>query len=1257
MNIKIRAIFLLLIALLSVLFILFSAALYNLSFQSDKLKQIEHERFLMFEKSNELQQSSDDLTKYARLYVQTYDVKYKQIYEQILAIRNGLSPKPRNYSSLYWQMSQVEKKKRYPLGEISALKTEMLTLPYLPYEIDKLKESEFNSNDLVKIEKVAFQTMPDRVQAIALLNSKQYFSAKEKIMLPIDDFQHSLSIRTFKAINKQNDKVSFALNQLFVLLFISFIFVVLALVIIKKKVLSPIKAITSDMLAIKNEGKTLFTKETFYDDEIGSMAKTFHEMKASMDDDLKRLNFALNAGEQGWFDYNPVTGNIIVSREYSRKLGYKDELFEINIEQWQKHMHSDDIEHVLQGLKNTIDTKEIIQYTYRKKAKNNQWLWIHSTAQSVEWDQNGNATRIIGILTNISTRKQHEIKENIRNKTLELLVKSKPLKIILSSLLNDIEKEYTNIKCSVLLLDDEGKHLLTGAAPSLPDFYNEAIHGIEIGADVGSCGTAAYTQKRVIVEDIQTHPFWNGYTELAAKAGLASCWSDPIFGENNKLLGTFAIYHSKPTDPCSDDFKLIEFISQLAAIAIERSKTREQLTLYSRVFSDTHEGIAITNDKGIIIDVNPAFSDISGYTREEVIGKNPSILSSGKQPPSFYKAMWNIIADKGFWQGEVWNRKKSGEFYAELLSISALTGEDNAIRYYVGISTDITKNKKQQDKINLMAHYDVLTKLPNRALFSDRFHQAIAHSKRTKDQLAICFLDLDNFKPINDNFGHNIGDNLLIEVSKRIKECIREEDTISRQGGDEFAMLLSNISSYQQCEQTLKRIHHSLSQPYIINGLAHYITASSGFTLYPDDEGDIDTLLRHADQAMYQAKLSGKNRYHLYNVEKDKKTVFKHQKLTEIKHALNNEEFQLYYQPKVNMKTGEVYGVEALIRWIHPVKGLIPPLDFLPLVEGTDLEIKIGNWVINQAIKQLERWKEQNIDLVLSINISSFHLLSALFVANLGKALNNASKIDSSHLELEILESSVLSDIDAISQIINVCRRSLGVQVALDDFGTGYSSLTHLKNLPANIIKIDQSFIKNMLEDPSDYAIVEGIIALANSFGRKVIAEGVETTEHGLLLILMGCKNAQGYGIAKPMPVKDISKWLTTYVPNQQWIERANRVSTAKERKVAILKLVILQWITNFKININTLPENIKNWSLMSKEKCACGKWIRRERQGTLLEQAWLDKMSNAHKIVHDFADITRLNHDRGHTELATEGLEELLVAFDAMVNICDDYG
>ena len=681
----------------------------------------------------------------------------------------------------------------------------------------------------------------------------------------------------------------------------------------------------------------------------------------------------------------------------------------------------------------------------------------------------------------------------------------------------------------------------------------------------------------------------------------------------------------------------------------QRKKTEETLQLSARIVRETREGIMITDAEQLIIDVNPAFIQITGYSAEDVIGKSPNILNSGKQSLLFYEEMWQSIKELGHWQGEVWNRTKAGELYAELLNISSLSDENDRVTHYISVFSDITSIKQQQEQFNLMAHYDVLTKLPNRALFVDRFHQSIAHSIRTGHQLAVCFLDLDDFKPVNDTYGHEAGDRLLIEVAARITSCIREEDTVSRQGGDEFAILLNDIKLAPQYEDTLKRIHQALAQPYFIDDVQHHITASSGVTLYPSDNGDIDTLLRHADHAMYQSKLAGKNRTQLYSPDLDQRIIQKNLQLGEIELALINNQFQLYYQPKVNMATGEVFGAEALIRWLHPEKGLIPPLDFLPFIDGTSLESKVGEWVISEALQQLDDWQQQGIKLEVSVNISSNHLISPDFFTALEKCLADYPSIDAKYLQLEILESSSLGDLKTITQIITTCQNRLGVSFALDDFGTGYSSLTHLRSLPAETIKIDQSFVRDMLDDPSDYSIIDAVISLTKSFNRLVIAEGVETSNHGLMLLLMGCEKAQGYGIAKPMPGTMLCQWLSNYSPNKSWLICGNEQRNYKETSVEIFKLITEQWKDKLSRMVLSSPDAGETWPMLDSKLCHCGNWIKQTEQEQLFEQADMQKLEQAHLKVHVIALAMQHKYQAGNIAAARADLVSVDLAFNVM--------
>ena len=542
----------------------------------------------------------------------------------------------------------------------------------------------------------------------------------------------------------------------------------------------------------------------------------------------------------------------------------------------------------------------------------------------------------------------------------------------------------------------------------------------------------------------------------------------------------------------------------------------------------------ITDASGIIIDVNEKFVTITGYGHDEVIGRNPSILSSNRQSPLFYTQLWRSLKEDGYWSGEIWNQRKNNEIYPEQLTINTVHDDDGKVKNYVAVFADITDIKKHQSQLEHMAHYDVLTNLPNRALLADRLNQAIVQSERSKNTLAVAFLDLDGFKDINDTYGHSLGDELLVSLSHRLQDVLRDCDTLSRFGGDEFVVILADLENTQDFTFVLERILKAASKPIIVNNILLKVSVSIGVTLYPMDDVDADQLIRHADQAMYISKQKGKNCYHVFDIESEDAIKKSSESIKDIAKAIKNREFVLYYQPKVNMRTGDVIGAEALIRWEHPERGLLSPIEFLPLIENHILSIDIGEWVINESLTQIATWQKCGLNLVVSVNIGALQLQEQHFTDCLARLLALHSNIEPKNLELEVLETSAIGDIMNASKVMEKCT-DLGVSFAIDDFGTGYSSLTYLRRLPADLIKIDQSFVCDMLDDPEDKAIVVGIIALATSFNRKVIAEGVETIAHGTALLEIGCDLAQGYGIAKPMPADNIPHWATNWQPDAAW--------------------------------------------------------------------------------------------------------------------------
>ncbi|MBF0168831.1 MAG: EAL domain-containing protein [Alphaproteobacteria bacterium] len=569
--------------------------------------------------------------------------------------------------------------------------------------------------------------------------------------------------------------------------------------------------------------------------------------------------------------------------------------------------------------------------------------------------------------------------------------------------------------------------------------------------------------------------------------------------------------------------------------AILRHLRDADARLASTVFMHAREGILVTDADGIIIDVNDAFTRITGYQRDEVIQRSPSLLKSGHHGAEFYEVMWRDLAEQGHWFGEIWNRRKNGEVYAEMLTISTVRDGRDKIRHYVGLFSDVTLQKEHERQLELIAHYDALTKLPNRVLLSDRLHQAMAQSLRRSQLLAVVYIDLDGFKAVNDSYGHESGDQLLVAVAARMKLALREGDTIARLGGDEFAAVLCDLADTASSLPVLSRLLEAADHPVHLGSLALHVSASIGVSYYPQAESvDADQLLRQADQAMYQAKLAGKNRYHVFDADLDRSVRGIHESLQHIRRALNENEFALYYQPKVNMRSGAIVGVEALIRWHHPERGLLPPSVFLPVIEDHPLAIELGEWVINSALSQLKTWQDAGLNFPISVNISAFHLQRADFLDRLRYLLGLHPKIKPGSLELEVLETSALQDISQVSELMQACRE-LGLSFALDDFGTGYSSLTYLKRLPCSLLKIDQSFVHDMLDDPDDLAILEGVLGLATAFRRQVIAEGVESVEHGNLLLQLGCELAQGYGIAKPMPAKNIPDWVQIWRPDKVW--------------------------------------------------------------------------------------------------------------------------
>ncbi len=558
----------------------------------------------------------------------------------------------------------------------------------------------------------------------------------------------------------------------------------------------------------------------------------------------------------------------------------------------------------------------------------------------------------------------------------------------------------------------------------------------------------------------------------------------------------------------------------------QRKLDEEALRLAASVYQFSREGILVTDENNLIVDVNPAFTQLTGYTREEVLGKNPRIFQSGKHDVQFYQEMWQAILQDGHWQGEIWDKRRDGELHAKWLSISLIRHPDGSLFRHVGQFFDITEKKRQDELIWTQANFDALTNLPNRRLLADRLRQVMSSGARSGQHGALLLLDLDQFKRLNDTQGHGVGDQLLIEVALRLKTSVRNEDTVARMGGDEFLVVLGELSTEPnaaavQAEQVAEKIRSELCRPYHFGSIEHHTSSSVGIVLFRGHSDTQEALLAHVDAAMYQAKAKGRNTLCFFDTTMQEALEKRSQLESALRVALERDELVLYYQLQVD-NSGAPVGVEALLRWIHPILGMVSPAQFIPVAEESGLILPIGLWVLETACAQLASWQADAHfnQLTIAVNVSARQFREAAFVSQVRDALNN-SGIRPEILKLELTESLVLDNVEnTISKMQEL--KTLGVKFSMDDFGTGYSSLSYLSRLPMDQLKIDQSFVRDITTDRGDAAIVQTIIAMAKALDLHVIAEGVETQEQRDFLELRGCQAYQGYFFARPVPVREL---------------------------------------------------------------------------------------------------------------------------------------
>ena len=551
----------------------------------------------------------------------------------------------------------------------------------------------------------------------------------------------------------------------------------------------------------------------------------------------------------------------------------------------------------------------------------------------------------------------------------------------------------------------------------------------------------------------------------------------------------------------------------------------EQLRLAAKVFESSGEAIMITDGSGIMISVNQAFTAVTGYSAAEAVGRNASMLASGRHSREFFSDMWCAMLGSGYWQGEIWNRRRNGEIFPEWMGISSVRDEKGVISHFVGIFSDISERKAVEAKIAFLAHHDPLTGLPNRLLLKDRMQQAMAHGERTGRKVALLFVDLDRFKAVNDSFGHPVGDVLLRDAAQRLLACVRDSDTISRHGGDEFLVVLTDLQNSEVPAQIAAKIMAVLGEPFHIEAHEAKISASVGIAVYPEDGAAFDELLKKADTAMYHAKGAGRNAFRFYTRSMNAAAQERLDLHARLRRALEHGEFELYYQPLVALASGRAVAAEALLRWHSPDQGLVAPDQFIAAAEHSGLIVPLGEWVLQEACRELARWQTAGrTDISVSVNISSIQFRRGDVEETVLRALA-ASGASPSGLELELTESVLVDDAEQVLATISRLQ-ALGVRLSIDDFGTGYSSLAYLKRFAVDKLKIDQSFVRDIVTDPDDAAIVRAVIQMAASLGLHVVAEGVETEAVAEALRAMKCDLVQGFHFGRPMPAADFRRLI-----------------------------------------------------------------------------------------------------------------------------------
>ncbi|WP_295407148.1 EAL domain-containing protein [uncultured Thiocystis sp.] len=812
--------------------------------------------------------------------------------------------------------------------------------------------------------------------------------------------------------------------------------------------------------------------------------------RATLRETAERLDLALTSSPVILYTRRlDVPGSPLtwISDNLARLLGYSLEEA-LQPDWWPAHVHPEDREATLAQLANLSGSRRIA-HDYRFLDGSGQVRWIRDEICLAN-DVDDSVRAATGAWHDITEAKLAEQMQETRLEVLDGLLDNRSLPDILDTIARRLEEIYPDLRVAIELRDERipraGTVTHAAAGEPLPS------------------------------SDFQTLSDTPPLEPLKSRAG----WSIPLKDGAGQILGRFTVAYREPRAPKAGELNLIGEFACIAGLAVARVRADTTLRQAATVFESTREGVIITDLQARILTVNRAYTDITGYTEEDVRGLNPNLLKSGRHDRSYYQALWTSIATTGHWQGEIWNRRKNGELYPQLLSISTVDDSQGQPSHYVGVMTDISQLKESEARLEHLVHYDPLTNLPNRRLIQSRLQHAMEQAERQRRRVALLFLDLDRFKTVNDSLGHPVGDTLLESLAQRLSERLREDDTLGRLGGDEFLILLENLERPEDAAVVAQGLLQLLERPFLLGqGEPRpeiYIGASIGISLYPDDGHSVTELIKHADVALYQAKEEGRNTYRFYTPSL---TATANERLAleaRLHRALDNDEFVLHYQPQIDTQSGALIGCEALVRWLSPEEGMISPARFIPLAEETGLIVPLGEWVLRTACAQGRAWLDAGLpELTIAVNLSGRQLQQP-GLARLVADILEQTGLPPERLKLELTESMIMGQGEQAEELLHAIKAQ-GPRLSIDDFGTGYSSLAYLKRFPIDELKIDRSFVRDIPVDQNDMEIAATIIAMARNLHLKVIAEGVETPEQLDFLTRQGCYACQGYLLGRPV--------------------------------------------------------------------------------------------------------------------------------------------